>query len=218
MSIIRQLSEKPWVTAQGTVEEPHDGGISSLPAVKLGLRLFLAVVTVLFMLLIIAYGSRMASEDWRPGPERSLLWLNTFMLILSSVAMQWAQFSARRRRMDGVKLGLFAGGAFAFAFLTGQVLVWRQLGMSGYFDVTNPAIAFFYLITGLHALHLLGGLVAWGRTIAKLWGSFEAAQVQLSVELCTIYWHFLLLVWLVLFALLFSGNNLSVLLAICGIR
>ena len=76
-----------------------------------------------------------------------------------------------------------------------------------------------YLITGLHGLHLLGGLVAWGRTIAKLWRGFEVAQVRLSVELCTAYWHFLLVVWLVLFGLLFSGNDsLGILLTICGIR
>ena len=67
---------------------------------------------------------------------------------------------------------------------------------------TNPANGFFYLITGLHGLHLLGGLVAWGRTSDKVWRGFEPAQVRLSVELCAVYWHFLLVVWLVLFALL----------------
>jgi cytochrome c oxidase subunit 3 len=91
--------------------------------------------------------------------------------------------------------------------------------MSGYFEISNPAIGFFYMITGLHALHLVGGIVAWIRTMSKVWdGGFEVAQLRQSVELCTIYWHFLLLVWLVLFGLLFSGNNLSVLLAICGIK
>ena len=87
-----------------------------------------------------------------------------------------------------------------------------------YFDVTNPAIAFFYLITGLHGLHLLGGLVAWGRTVTKVWGDFDEAKVTQSVELCTVYWHFLLLVWLVLFGLLFTGDNLGLLLKLCGIR
>jgi cytochrome c oxidase subunit 3 len=112
-----------------------------------------------------------------------------------------------------------AGGVFAFAFLAGQLLAWRQLNMMVAFDVTNPAIAFFYLITALHGLHLLGGLVAWGRTTAKVWRGFDLVHVRLSVELCTVYWHFLLLVWLVLFGLLFSGNdNLGALLTICGIR
>jgi cytochrome c oxidase subunit 3 len=102
--------------------------------------------------------------------------------------------------------------------VAGQAVAWRQLGASGYFDVTNPAIAFFYLITGLHALHLAGGIVAWARTTAKAWGGCDMAEISQSVELCTVYWHFLLVVWLVLFGLLFSGNNLSVLLALCGVR
>jgi cytochrome c oxidase subunit 3 len=217
VSIFHQLTVKPWMTAQGTVEYLRDRGTSSRPT-TLALRVFLAVVTVLFMLLVIAYGSRMAYEDWRPTPQLRLLWANTLVLILSSVALQWAQFSVRRERMDDMRVGLLAGGAFTVIFLIGQVLAWRQLGTMAYFELTNPAIAFFYLITGVHGLHLLGGLVAWGRTVAKVWGDFNVAEIRQSVELCTLYWHFLLLVWLVLFGLLFSGDNLDILLKICGIR
>jgi len=170
------------------------------------------------MLLVVAYGRRMAYEDWRPSPQLGLLWANTLALILSSVALQWAQFSVRRGHMDGMRVALLAGGAFTVVFLVGQILAWRQLSTMGYFDVTNPAIAFFYLITGLHGLHLLGGLVAWGRTFSKVWGDFDVAIIRHSVELCTLYWHYLLGVWLVLFGLLFSGNNLDILLKLCGIR
>jgi cytochrome c oxidase subunit 3 len=67
---------------------------------------------------------------------------------------------------------------------------------------SNPANSFFYMITAAHGLHLMGGLVALGRTTAKVWRGAEMAEVRLSVELCTIYWHFLLLVWLVLLGLL----------------
>jgi cytochrome c oxidase subunit 3 len=218
VNIFHQLTVKPWVTAQGTVEYLRDRGAYSRSTTKLALRVFLAVVAVLFMLLVTAYGSRMVYEDWRPTPQLRLLWANTFVLILSSVALQWAQFSVRRGWMDGMRIGLLAGGAFTIVFLIGQVLAWRQLGTMVYFELTNPAIAFFYLITGLHGLHLLGGLVAWGRTVAKVWGDFDRAEIRQSVELCTLYWHFLLLVWLILFGLLFSGNNLDILLKICGIR
>jgi cytochrome c oxidase subunit 3 len=218
VSIFHQLTIKPWVTAQDTVENLRARDTSSRPATKLALRVFLAVVAVLFMLLVMAYGNRMAYEDWRPTPQLRLLWANTFVLILSSVALQWAQFSVRRGQMDGMRVGLLAGGAFTVIFLIGQVLAWRQLGTMVYFELTNPAIAFFYLITGLHGLHLLGGLVAWGRTVTKVWGDFDVAEIRQSVELCTLYWHFLLLVWLILFGLLFSGNNLDILLKICGIR
>jgi cytochrome c oxidase subunit 3 len=219
MGLFHQLTEKPWAPIQGNVVHLHDGSAFSLPTATLGLRVFLAVVTVLFSLLILAYGSRMEFEDWRPAPQQTLLWLNTALLVLSSVAMQWARIAARRGELEGVTVGLVAGGAFAIAFLGGQLVAWRQLNMMVAFDITNPAIGFFYLITALHGLHLLGGLVAWGRTAAKVWRGLEVAQVRLSVELCTVYWHFLLVVWVVLFGLLFSGNdNLGVLLAICGIR
>ena len=218
MSIFHDLTVKPWVTDQGRVDDLYAGGASSEFAKKLALRIFLAVVAVLFMLLLVAYGGRMAYEDWRPAPQVRLLWANTFVLILSSVAFQWAQYSVRRGQMDAMRVGLLAGGAFTVIFLFGQLLAWRQLATMVYFEVTNPAIAFFYLITGLHGLHLLGGLVAWGRAIAKVWGNFDVAKTRQSVELCTVYWHFLLLVWLVLFGLLFTGNNLDLLLKLCGIR
>ena len=218
MSFFQELTAKSWATEQGKVDNLYAGRASSGLAKKLALRVFLAVVAVLFMLLLVAYGGRMAYEDWRPAPQVSLLWANTFVLILSSVALQWAQYSVRRGRMDAMRAGLLAGGAFTVVFLFGQVLAWRQLGAMVYFDVSNPAIAFFYLITGVHGLHLLGGLVAWGRTIVKVWGKFDVAKVRQSVELCTVYWHFLLLVWLVLFGLLFTGNNLDILLKLCGIR
>ena len=218
MNIFHHLMIKPWVTDQGKVDDLYAGRASSGLAKKLALKVFLAVVAVLFFLLVTAYGSRMAFDDWRPAPQVSLLWANTFVLILSSVALQWAQYSARRGRLDAMRVGLLAAGAFTVVFLFGQVLAWRQLGTMVYFDITNPAIGFFYLITGVHGLHLVGGLVAWGRTVAKVWGDFDVAKVRQSVELCTVYWHFLLLVWLVLFGLLFTGNNLDILLKLCGIR
>lgn len=218
MNIFHQLVAKPWATDQGKLDDLFAGSGSSGDAKKLALRVFLAVVAVLFMLLVTAYGGRMAYEDWRPAPQVSLLWANTLVLILSSVALQWAQYSVRHGQMDAMRVGLLAGGAFTVVFLFGQILAWRQLGTMVQFDVTNPAIAFFYLITGLHGLHLLGGLVAWGRTVGRVWGDFDVAKVRQSVELCTVYWHFLLLVWLVLFGLLFTGNNLDLLLKLCGIR
>jgi cytochrome c oxidase subunit III len=218
VSVFHELTAKPWAADQGKVDDRYAGGASTREAKRIALRVFLAVVAVLFLLLLTAYGSRMVYEDWRPAPQVGLLWANTFVLILSSVALHWALYSIRRGRVDAMRGGLLAGGAFTVVFLFGQILAWRQLATMVYFDVTNPAIAFFYLITGLHGVHLLGGLMAWGGTVARVWGDFDAAKVRQSVELCTVYWHFLLLVWLVLFGLLFTGNNLDVLLKLCGFR
>ncbi len=203
MNIIEILTEKPWVEGQTSVVDLHGKAAFALPTAKVGLRVFLGVVTVLFSLLVVAYSDRMAfANDWRPLPEPWVLWLNTVFLISSSIGLQWAWIGADRGDMDGVKVGLLAGGGFAFAFMIGQLVAWQQLVALGYYAATNPANAFFYLITALHGLHLLGGLVAWGRTTAKVRRGCEVAEVRLSVELCTVYWHFLLVVWLVLFGLL----------------
>jgi cytochrome c oxidase subunit 3 len=128
--------------------------------------------------------------------------VNTAILILSSVTFERTRAAARRGQMHRVAVGLLTAGFFAFAFLAGQLIVWWQLADAGYFLTTNPAIAFFYLITTLHGLHLLGGLVAWGRTTYKVWDGVEPAKVSLSVDLCASYWHFLLVVWLAFFYLL----------------
>jgi cytochrome c oxidase subunit III len=194
----QRLTAKPWLEA-GPI---GDTGASSLPAAKIGLAVFLAVVGCLFTLLISAYSMRMEMGEWRPAPVPKLLWLNTCVLILSSGGLQWAQVAARRGRMDGVRAGLLAGGGMALAFLAGQLIAWRQLDAAGYYLTANPAAAFFYLITGVHGLHILGGLVALGRTMDKAWQGVAAGEVRLSVELCAMYWHFLLFVWLVLFSLL----------------
>ncbi len=195
------LATKPWLE-EGVTADLREHSTSSLPPAKIGLGVFLAVVGSLFALFISAYSMRMNMVDWRALPVPRLLWFNTGVLVLSSVALQWAQVAARRNDMDGVIVGLCAGGASAITFLVGQLLAWRQLSLAGYFVASNPANSFFYLITAVHGLHLMGGLVALGRTTAKVWRGAEMTQVRLSVELCAIYWHFLLLVWLVLLGLL----------------
>ena len=201
--LLRQtIGAQPWL-AEG-VEDARPDASSSPPPAKIGLWVFLAVVTSLFALFISAYTMRMEVGDWNPLPEPGLLWLNTGILILTSVAMQMTRTAADRRQAVNVRIGLVAVGVLTFAFLAGQLVVWQQLNASGYLVVGNPANAFFYLLTALHGLHLLGGLVAWGRATAKVWRGVDVGEVRLSVELCTVYWHYLLLVWLVLFALLLS--------------
>jgi cytochrome c oxidase subunit 3 len=204
--VVRRLTTKPWETS-GSPADVEAGSAVSLPPAKIGLWTFLAVITSLFGLFISAYWMRMehAHGDWNPLAVPRLLWLNTALLILSSAGMQWARAAARRAQPDRLRVALIAGGVLALAFLAGQLLAWRQLSASGYFMASSPAIAFFYLLTGVHGLHLLGGLLVWGKTVVRMaQPGVELLDVALSVELCTVYWHYLLLVWLVLFALLLS--------------
>jgi cytochrome c oxidase subunit 3 len=199
--LLRQtLNVSPWVE-QDSIEDGQDAAFS-LPPVRIGLGVFLAVATSLFVLLVSAYFMRMMAADWIDLTVPRVLWLNTGALILASVAMQSTTAAARRGQIDGVRVGLMAAGGFSFAFLLGQLWAWQELNVAGYFATANPANAFFYLLTAMHGVHLLGGLWVWCRTTARVWRGVEVGQVRLSVELCTVYWHYLLLVWLVLFALL----------------
>jgi cytochrome c oxidase subunit 3 len=218
MSLIRELFEKPWETTPGVLAL-HGGRSFRASPETIALRVFLVVVTVLFSLLIAAYGVRMAFEDWRPQPEPWILWANTALLIASSVAFHRAWTAIHRGDRIAARQGLLLAGALAVGFLLGQVAAWRQPQAMQVFGITNPAIAFFYLITALHALHLLGGLAAWALTVRRLAQDGALDRVARQVRLCATYWHFLLGLWLVLFGLLFSGNeNLEIILSICGLR
>lgn len=197
----QRLTAKPWLE-EGAAGDFPGGDAMTWPAAKVGLGVFLAVASALFVLFISAYSMRMSVVDWRPLLVPRLLWVNTGVLVLSSVALQWSYAAARRHDTETVMIGLLAGGASAVIFLAGQLLAWQRLGAAGYFVASNPANSFFYVLTAVHGLHLTGGLVALGRTSAKVWRGAEIADMRLSVELCAIYWHFLLLVWLVLLGLL----------------
>lgn len=208
------LMTKPWLET-ATPAEVVDTGASPLPIAKIGLGVFLGVAGTLLMLLVSAYAIRMDMEDWRPLPWPQLLWANTAVLVLSSVALHRARAAARRTApREEVRSWLLVGGLAAVAFLVGQILAWRQLAEAGYRPATNPADAFFYLLTAIHALHVLGGLVALARAAARLrHAGIEA--LRLSVELCATYWHFLLVAWIVLFALLAYAPVFPWLYAIC---
>jgi cytochrome c oxidase subunit 3 len=205
--LVRQtINVKPWLERR-PIEIVQGDGALSLPSVKVGLGVFLAVVTSLFALLISAYHMRMMGEDWSRLPVPKVLWLNTAVLILASVAMQRTRAAAQWGQLDRVKSGLIAGGVLTFSFLAGQLWAWQQMNASGYFLAANPAYSFFYLLTALHGLHLLGGLWVWGKTTVKVLRGAEVGKVRMSVELCTVYWHYLLLVWLVLFAVLLHTHT-----------
>lgn len=210
MGIIGKLTEKSWLVTDRASAKDTAGDSVAVSAAPTGLFVYFAVATVLFLIVAVMYLMRMGvghigfGLDWRPTPKPWLLWVNTFVLILSSVTFQQARIAARCEETQRVVILLLTAGLLAFAFLAGQLIVWQQFVSHGYFVATNPANSFFYLITTLHGLHLLGGLVAWGRTTEKVWNGAEIAKVRLSVELCALYWHFLLVVWLVFFALLLA--------------
>lgn len=196
-----RIASKPWLE-QGAAGELPGTGVSSMPVAKIGLGVLLAALGSLFALFISAYLMRMQVFDWRPVPKPALLWINSGVLMLSSAALQWARGAADRRDRRGMRTGLFAAAAAALVFLAGQLVAWGQLTATGYFLTSNPASSFFYLITALHGVHLIGGLVALGAVTVKGWRENDPRLLRLNLDLCSMYWDFLLLMWLVLFGLL----------------
>lgn len=209
MNLIARLAEKSWETP-GTdgLREPE----SYRPAAAtLGVYLYFGVATVIFTLLVAAYLMRMgfpnaadhgAGDDWRPMPEPPLLWINTAVLVLSSLAWETARRAARRGKTAGMRPMATAGGFLGLLFLAGQLLLWRYYQAAGYYLSANPANAFFYLLTAVHGLHLAGGIVAGVRTMGQMATGVEVQRVRRNVRLCAVYWHYLMLVWLVLAGLL----------------
>jgi cytochrome c oxidase subunit 3 len=197
----QNLTSKSWAF-EGVIERGR--GQIHLATPKIGLFVLLAVITALFALLVSAYYMRMSFVDWAPLPEPGILWFNTALLFISSASFHWALIASRTGRIDTVKTGMIGAGLFALAFMVGQALAWQQLAELGYFAKSNPANAFFYLITALHALHLLGGLAAWLKAGRKIWGGTVDEKVTMSLYLCATYWHFLLVIWLALFGLMLA--------------
>ena len=195
----QRLMSKPWLE-EGRRRRAGAPAASAMPTAKIGLGVFLAVVGSLFALFISAYFMRMELADWRPMPMPTLLWLNTGVLIcraasrcngrrVAARAGRWRRAArpAHRRRT-------------ALAFLAGQLSPGgssrRRLLPAG-----NPANSFFYLITAAaRAAHARrpGGAGPDGAPPGG--GGRHPTGCALSLELCAMYWHFLLLVWLGLFA------------------
>jgi cytochrome c oxidase subunit 3 len=197
--VASRLTAKSWQSG----EQDGDVGAIRMPPARIGLLFFMAVVTSLFSLFLTAYSMRMHHGlGWCHLTIPDILWVNTGVLLLASVAMQLASHAVRRGQRQFARVALIAGGVLTIAFLAGQVMAWQAVGPSLYFIQGSPAIAFFYVLTTIHGLHLIGGLWVLGRAAMRLVAGAELIDLRQSLSLCAIYWHFLLLVWLAIFAVL----------------
>ena len=208
--LIQRLKDKPWMK-QGVLPTSQETVTSSAP--KVGLWVFLAVVSSLFGLFASAYMMRVAGHGglaiWQPLDEPNILWLNTLVLVLASGAMQVARNRIDTDDFRGGRSYFLTAGVLTVVFIAGQMLAWQQARASGNLGPGSPAYAFFVLLTAVHGLHLLGGLFVLGRTTARIFRVdleqvVARSRIRTSVQLCTTYWHWLLLIWLGVFALLLS--------------
>ena len=205
-TIFQLLTEKPWEQDQIEADNEHQGQTVNVTKQKLGLRTLMAASTVLFSLFVVAYSDRMLVHDWRNMPEPWLLWFNTGILVISSLVFHQTTKYAKNELFDKTKNGLYFIGCLAYSFLIGQLIVWYQLMNTGYYATSNVANAFFYLFTTIHGLHIIGGIYFWGKTTSKfIKRSLKKEDINNLIDICAVYWHFLLAVWLVLFGLMLSS-------------
>lgn len=201
MSLLKQLGDKSW-ERKGIIGGLRPVGAFDTAPEKVALVFFLVVATVVFSLFTVGYFLRMELPDWAPLEDPAKLWLNTGLLVISSALFQWARNIASNNESRNIKTAFIGGGVIALLFIAGQLSTWNDLNSAGYYIASNPSASFFYLLTGVHGLHLLGGLWVWSKSSIKLLSGAEPKEVRLSIQLCTLYWHFLLIVWVVLFAIL----------------
>ena len=203
MSIFETLAQKPWLPSQEKKDNLHTGKSFEFDSSRVALICFLGSITALFSLFFVAYVGRMAYGDWRILPEPPLLWINTVVLIISSFLFQKAKNLSNKFMFMNAKHYLMAAGLSAILFIAGQFKVWNELTSYGYFVDSNASFAFFYMLTGLHMFHMLGGLVVWTWSMTQIYKTdLSYRKLKSTIGSTAIYWHYLLAIWLVLFCIL----------------
>ena len=157
---------------------------------------------MLFAGLSSAYIVLRGVPEWQNIEIPKLLWPNTLVLILSSMSLEIARRAVRRNDLQSMKRWLGIAGVLGVAFIGGQLVAWRQLALSGVYVPSTLQSGFFYILTGLHGVHLLGGVVALGFVLGKALKNRLTAFNYEPLKLCALYWHVMDGLWVYLFALL----------------
>ncbi|MCS7311813.1 MAG: cytochrome c oxidase subunit 3 [Acidobacteria bacterium] len=179
-----------------------EGGALPVHTKQIGLWALLVTISMLFAGFTSAYLARRAAGEWTPIPLPRVLWLNTLILLASSATMEVARRTLRSWNLRALKRWLGITMVLGLAFLRGQFVAWKSLEQQGIFLPTNPHGSFFYLLTAVHGLHVLGGLIALGVVWFRAWRE-RYTPYHPAIGLCATYWHFMDLLWVYLFVLLF---------------
>lgn len=183
------------------VEQP----ISMHPK-KFALWLFMVTVVMVFAGLTSAYIVRQAEGNWLDYELPTIFWVNSGIVVLSSIFLHFAYFSAQKDNLTGVRIGMVLAVLFGICFLVGQWYSWVAMVDRDVFFVGNPSGSFLYVFTGLHAVHLISGVIF---LIIVLISSFRYevhSKSMISLEMATTYWHFLAGLWLYLFMFLLLNH------------
>jgi cytochrome c oxidase subunit III len=173
---------------------------------KFALWLFIVTVVMIFASLTSAYIVRQSEGNWLEFDLPSIFWYTSGIIVLSSISLQWAYSSAKKDDLALLRIGMVITSILGLAFLIGQWYSWIALVDREVFFVGNPAGSFLYVFTGLHALHLISGVIF---LIIVLISSFRFrvhSKNLDTMEMCVTYWHFLGGLWLYLFMFLLLNH------------
>ncbi|MBK6263720.1 cytochrome c oxidase subunit 3 [Marivirga sp. S37H4] len=180
--------------------------ILSMHPLKFAMWLFIVSIVMMFAALTSAYIVRQAEGDWLIYELPTVFLINTFILLSSSVTMHIAYAAARKDNFKTLKVAMVLTSALAIAFLVGQYYAWGALVDIEVYFVGNPAGSFLYVISGLHAFHLITGVIF---IFIMLFSAFKYkvhSKNMVKMEMCTTYWHFLDGLWVYLYIFLLLNH------------
>jgi cytochrome c oxidase subunit 3 len=187
---------------RATSELDPDRSATPVSAARLFTYFAMFWIVALFGTIALTMESRWVhAEDWFAIPLPTALYSNSLILLGSSVAMEFARRSLRAAKVGRASRSIFATAMLGAAFLAGQLFAWQQFGREGS-RAANPGSFFFYLITGAHGALLIVGLAFLGSIGARIGGTQASARTQSALGTIALFWHFLDVLWLGLFALL----------------
>ncbi len=169
---------------------------------KFAMWLFIMSVLMIFGALTSAYIVRQAEGNWLIFELPQLFWINTGVILISSITMHWAYLSAKRDSLESVKIATIVTTILGVLFLVGQFLAWGDLVGQKIYLVGNPSGSFVYIISGLHGLHIVGGVVFLLILLGSTFRYKVHSKSLNQIEMCATYWHFLGGLWLYLFVFL----------------
>ena len=204
------LSQKPWEKEQMSTDNYHRGKTFDISTQTSAVIVIFGVSTVLFTLLVTGYlYSIPIEQDTGYLLKPNLLWLNTLILLIVTYFFNQTSKNLNDDNPEKVKKNLLIVGFLSYAFLFGQTFFWFTLMKSGNYVSTNNYFSSFYMFTALHGLHLLGGLFFWGKVYSKIikLKPEEIVNEKKSIDALSLYWTFLLIVWIVFFLIMYVFND-----------
>ena len=169
-----------------------------------GLMVLLAASVMMFAAFSSAFFVRRGlSNDWVDTPLPGILWVNTGVLVASSLVLELARHALHSGKRATFNRYWSAATIMGLLFLGGQYLAWQQLNAGGYYLATNPSSSFFFVLTCTHAVHLLGGISALGYIDVQALLLRLGPGKRTAVDVSAYFWHFLAAIWIYLMALFF---------------